>query len=363
MSVENMKAINVETDNKDTKNTDATIKENGQKVNKPMKGISQTHWRAAFYQSILGTDLEQFIANFAEVINNWEAGNSNKETTRLTKQLAQLPQINETCDLLVSDSVALLSKSAPLNEGQRAKTEAVLKQFMPWRKGPFTFFDIHIDTEWRSDWKWERVLPHINNLSGKRVLDVGCGSGYHLFRMYQEGAKSVIGIDPTTLFFFQFQVFKQYLPQLPIHFLPIGIEHMPITKAFDTVFSMGVLYHRPDPIKFLKELRAQLSENGQLVLETLVIEGDENTVLVPSDRYAQMRNVWFIPSVAALSLWLTRVGFKQVKCVDIDVTSIKEQRATQWMDSQSLVDFLDPHDHTKTIEGYPAPMRAVLIAQ
>lgn len=320
-------------------------------------------WRSAFYEFLLGTELEKYIGQFAHLINTWDASLNKKESTRLSKQLTQLPKINEALSLVVSDSVQLCSPKSRLSAAQLCKTEAVLKQFMPWRKGPFTFLDIEIDTEWHSDWKWDRVLPHIGSLTDQRVLDVGCGSGYHLFRMYQEGAKSVVGIDPTTLFFFQFHCFKQYLPQIPIHFLPIGIENMPITHAFDTVFSMGVLYHRPDPIKFLKELRMQLSPNGQLVLETLVIDGDQTTVLVPTDRYAQMRNVWFIPSVAALTLWLKRVGFTHVSCVDIDVTSIQEQRSTQWMENQSLLDFLDPHDHSKTIEGYPAPMRAVFIAK
>ena len=320
-------------------------------------------WQTDFYQSILGTKLEKHLAHFAEHLQSWENSQNKKEITRLTKQLEQLPIHTLPAQLSVSNAVEIGKGKALLDDGQKAKTKAVLKQFMPWRKGPFNFFDIAIDTEWRSDWKWERVLPHIGDLSGQRILDVGCGSGYHLFRMHDAKAKEVIGIDPTTLFFFQFHCFKQYQAELPIHFLPIGIEHMPNTQAFDTVFSMGVLYHRPDPIKFLRELKGQLNEHGQLVLETLVIEGDETAVLVPNDRYAQMRNVWFIPSVAALTLWLHRVGFKEVKCVDIDITSTQEQRATEWMQGQSLIDFLDPNDPTKTIEGYSAPMRAVIIAK
>jgi tRNA (mo5U34)-methyltransferase len=84
---------------------------------------------------------------------------------------------------------------------------------------------------------------------------------------------------------------------------------------------------------------------------------------VPTDRYAKMRNVWFIPSTAALTLWLERVGFKNVKVVNNDVTSLDEQRQTPWMETESLADFLDPNDKTKTIEGYPAPLRAILTAQ
>ncbi|PMC22346.1 tRNA 5-methoxyuridine(34)/uridine 5-oxyacetic acid(34) synthase CmoB, partial [Klebsiella aerogenes] len=44
---------------------------------------------------------------------------------------------------------------------------------------------------------------------------------------------------------------------------------------------MGVLYHRRSPLDHLWQLKDQLAPGGELVLETLVIEGDENTVLVP----------------------------------------------------------------------------------
>ena len=250
-----------------------------------------------------------------------------------------------------------------MNEGQKQRLEVLLRQLMPWRKGPFTLHGLTIDTEWRSDWKWDRVLPHISPLVLRTVLDVGCGSGYHLWRMKGEGADFVVGIDPSQLFYCQFEAIKHFNPDPTVHLLPVGIDDMPELKAFDTVFSMGVLYHRRSPIDFLAQLKQQLRPGGELVLETLVIEGDEQAVLVPTDRYAKMRNVWFIPSTAALLLWLQRVGFKEAKVVDLSVTCLDEQRKTDWMENESLIDFLDPTDHSKTIEGYPAPLRAVIVAK
>jgi tRNA (mo5U34)-methyltransferase len=78
----------------------------------------------------------------------------------------------------------------------------LLMQFTPWRKGPWHLFDVHIDTEWRSDWKWQRLKPHITPLAGRSVLDIGCGNGYHLFHMASEGASLALGIDPTRLFLY-----------------------------------------------------------------------------------------------------------------------------------------------------------------
>ena len=262
------------------------------------------------------------------------------------------------------DQSAVGVSGSPLSSQQAAALEDALRGLHPWRKGPFRLFDIEIDTEWRSDWKWDRVQPHLDTLTGKRVLDIGCGSGYHAWRMLGAGASEVIGIEPTPLFVLQFWALQRYIQAHGISVLPLGIEHIPPQlRAFDTVFSMGLLYHRRSPFDHLVQLRDCLIDTGELVLETLVVEGDENTVFVPPGRYARMGNVWCIPSPEALSKWLKKVGFKEVSIVDITVTTVDEQRQTSWMQFHSLSHFLDPNDPSKTIEGHPAPMRAILIAK
>jgi len=234
----------------------------------------------------------------------------------------------------------------------------------PWRKGPFELFGVHIDTEWRSDWKWERLQQRIDPLPGRRVLDVGCGSGYHCWRMLGDGATQVIGIDPTPLFVVQFWALQKYLQRDNIWVLPLGIEQVPPRlQAFDSVFSMGVLYHRRSPMDHLQELKDCLRPGGQLVLETLVIEGGPGDTLLPEGRYARMGNVWFLPSCDTLLSWLRKLGFVEPELVDVTVTSAQEQRSTQWMTFHSLADFLDPQDSSKSIEGYPAPRRAIVTAR
>lgn len=267
---------------------------------------------------------------------------------------------------LVPEQIELqqeLRLSGPSSAQQQQQLKQALQGLIPWRKGPFHLFDLHLDTEWRSDWKWDRVSPHLD-LQSKRILDVGCGNGYYMWRMLGAGAKSVVGVDPNWLFYCQFHALKKFMPQAPLWHLPFAFEQLPPKlEGFDTVFSMGVLYHRRSPIDHLLELKDCLLPGGELVLETLVIDGDDQQVLVPEDRYAQMRNVWFLPSVPALELWLRRAGMVDVRCVDISTTSIEEQRATEWMLYKSLQDFLQPDDHSKTIEGLPAPKRAVLTAR
>lgn len=250
-----------------------------------------------------------------------------------------------------------------LTARQRQVLEGQLKALHPWRKGPYQLFDIYIDTEWRSDWKWQRLQDHITPLVFRRVLDVGCGNGYHCWRMYAAGAKTVIGIDPMLLSVMQFQLIKKLHGTAPVYVLPLGMEDMPANlQCFDTVFSMGVLYHRRSPIDHLLELKDCLQPGGELVLETLVIDGGLGDTLLPEGRYAKMRNVWFLPSCDTLVSWLKRCGFINVRVVDVTVTSVTEQRSTAWMRFHSLQDFLDPQSPHLTVEGLPAPKRAIIVA-
>ena len=279
------------------------------------------------------------------------------------QHIEALPQIPAQRVELDRDCISALPRQALPAEMLR-DLETGLKQLHPWRKGPFNIHGVHIDTEWRSDWKWRRLQQAITPLNGRRVLDVGCGNGYHCWRMIGAGAELVIGIDPTQLYLAQFLAIGKFLgTQWPVHLLPLGIEDIPPElHAFDSVFSMGVLYHRRSPLDHLLELRGCLRRGGELVLETLVIEGPEGSTLLPSGRYAKMRNVWFIPSPETLAGWLLRCGFRDIRIVDVSFTTTEEQRATEWMRFESLADYLDPSDPSRTIEGYPAPRRAIVTA-
>ena len=268
------------------------------------------------------------------------------------------------------DHIQLNSKAvgfepaSPLSQDEFNTFSELLQQFHPWRKGPFSLAGVEIDTEWRSDLKWDRLEKKIQPLQDRLVLDVGCGNGYHCWRMAGLGARQVIGIDPFLLYIAQFAVLNHFLKIDAVDVLPLTLEDMPLQLPyFDTVFSMGVMSHRRSPMDHLVALREKLRSGGELVLETLVIDGGAGEVLVPEGRYAKMHNVWFLPSCLTLEGWLRRCGFTNVRTINMTRTTSEEQRRTDWMTFESLPDFLDPDDEMKTIEGYSAPTRAILLAE
>ncbi|KGE03933.1 tRNA 5-methoxyuridine(34)/uridine 5-oxyacetic acid(34) synthase CmoB [Pseudohaliea rubra] len=319
--------------------------------------------------------------NVAALAERWAGGPLAPWASLLREQVAEglsparhgdLPRWQAALDALpdIATATVHLDRSrvgadpvAPLAPATAEQLREALQGLHPWRKGPYELFGVHVDTEWRSDWKWDRLAGGLTSLAGRRVLDVGCGNGYHCWRMRGAGAMEVVGIDPSPLFVLQFQALQRYLRDEAVSVLPLPLEALPRPlPAFDTVFSMGVLYHRRSPLDHLLALRDCLRPGGELVLETLIIDGGAGMTLVPQGRYARMGNVWFLPTCATLLDWLAKVKFRDARVVDVSTTSTKEQRRTAWMRSQSLADFLDPKDPGLTIEGYPAPRRAVVVA-
>ena len=318
-----------------------------------------------FFDTISKTRLQKYFPFFEKKVceNIFDSGHGDLDLW--ISILKELPCIEP--DKIDFALPAITVKSDNVSVEIQQKIENLFRAFKLWRKGPYDIHGVYVDSEWRSDMKWERIRGHISSLEDKLVLDVGCGNGYHLWKMAEHNPQIVLGIDPTLLYVMQFFAIQHFIKNSSVGIFPFGVEQMPENiQLFDTVFCMGVFYHARSPFDLLYKLKDLMAMKGELILETLVVEGNEGYVLVPQKRYAQMTNVWFIPSVLTLEHWLARVGFKEIRCVDVNHTTSDEQRATDWIGNvetaKSFIDFLDPSDNTKTVEGYPAPMRAVFVA-
>ncbi len=308
--------------------------------------------------SLAGTKLESLLAftdsAFLEQLTHGDF-------PRWRQHLSKFPTIKVAdCDF---GKMVRFGRSDDIDDDSSGFLKQLLLDMVPWRKGPFEVLGIPIDTEWRSNLKWDRVRNQIDPLAGKTVLDVGSGNGYYGFRMLAHEPELVIGIDPHLAYVAQFWALKQFAPGLPLSVLPCALEQLaqPL-HAFDTVFSMGVIYHRRSPIDHLKQCHQCLAPGGQLVLETLYVDGPAGYSLIPDKKYARMSNVWFVPSIGTLEQWLLRCGFTNVEVIDESTTTSKEQRKTEWMPFASFEDAIDKLDSTKTIEGLPAPKRVVVLA-
>ncbi len=314
------------------------------------------------YQMLIEAKAEAWVELIPQQLRQAFELNSNGNAVNWQNSIDQLSVVTPSI-LDFSNSLVKIGGGDDIDSQHRELLIKQLKSFHPWRKGPYEIFGIHMDTEWRSDWKWDRLSEHIAPLTNRLVLDVGCGNGYHCWRMLGAGAKMVVGVDPLLLNVLQFHLIRKLVGEAPVYVLPVGLEQIPeSTRAFDTVFSMGVLYHRRSPIDHLLALKDCLLPGGELVLETLVIDGKKGEVLVPEGRYAKMRNVWFLPSCETLISWMQRCGFINCRVIDVNKTTIEEQRSTEWMNFHSLKDFLDQENPDLTNEGLPAPKRAIILA-
>jgi len=230
------------------------------------------------------------------------------------------------------------------------------KMLMPWRKGPFAIGETFIDSEWKSYIKYNLLRPHFN-LKDKRVADIGCNNGYYMFRMQEDKPKLLVGFDPSPLYKTQFDFINHFVKSDIVYEL-LGVEHLEFyEEKFDTIFCLGVLYHRSDPVAMLKSLYKGLDKKGEVILDTFYIDGEEEMALCPASSYSKIPNIYFVPTIKALKNWCLRAGFDGFEVLETSVTDASEQRKTQWIEGQSLEDFLDPNDSSKTVEGYPAPQR------
>jgi len=306
----------------------------------------------------LSKNLQNFIQRWIHFyMDNLETIQLERKKWMTWKNIAPLREMLKTLQIVetqvtYSDAFTLTCNNDLNRQALREKA----KMLMPWRKGPFDLFGVHIDTEWQSNIKYDLLKKHFD-IKGKSVADIGCNNGYYMFRMLEEKPKKLVGFDPSALCKTQFDFINHFVKSDIVYEL-LGVEHLSIySEKFDVIFCLGVLYHRSDPVAMLKQLSKGLEKGGEVILDTFMIDGDKPIALCPAESYSKIPNITFVPTIPALENWCRRAGFKYFEVLETSVTSSDEQRKTSWIEGQSLEDFLDPNDSSKTVEGYPAPKR------
>lgn len=272
----------------------------------------------------------------------------------LLQQVAHLRA--SSCDF--SADMVCIGTATDLSLDEQQTVHQVLRSLMPWRKGPFSVFGIEIDAEWRSERKWNRIIPELPDLTDKVIADIGCNNGYYMFRMASHRPAYILGFEPYVHHYYAFHTLNTFAHQKNLGVELLGIDHLPLfPESFDVIFCLGILYHRPSPIEALRDLHVALKPNGTLFIESQAIPGREPVALFPETTYAKVPGTWFVPTASCLHNWLTRTGFNKVRLFHDHAMSSAEQRRTSWMTFESYEDFIDNKNPALTVEGFPAPRR------
>lgn len=312
--------------------------------------------------------------NLQDIKNRNFLALNQENNKKILQAILELPQFE--CDVKFDDIIevkkkcqicdlSFLDRNLPQNFIQNFQNNdknfetqilKIAKMLKPWRKGPFKIFDTFIDSEWKSFIKFNILKPHLD-LDDKLIADIGCNNCYYLFKMSEFKTKKLVGFDPGIRTFLQFLFLEKFINS-KIFYELLGVEDLPFYKQkFDTIFCLGVIYHRSDPVKMLKELKISLNPQGEVFLDTMFLDMNGDFALVPKNRYSKISNIYFIPTISALQNWCEKAKFKNFEILATSKTDLNEQRKTEWIDGESLENFLDPNDKNFTIEGYPAPKR------
>ena len=108
------------------------------------------------------------------------------------------------------------------------------------------------ETGWASDW-----------LSGKWILDAGCGAGRFL-DISSRSACEVVGVDISNAVDAAAVTMRG---RSNVHLVQASIYELPFKAgAFDACYSIGVIQHTPDPPKAIKSLPRLLKKGGEIAL-------------------------------------------------------------------------------------------------
>ena len=146
----------------------------------------------------------------------------------------------------------------------------------------------------------ERIANWIGlpQYASKRVIEIGAGSG-HLSRILAQAAKSVVVFEPSR------GLRADMLPEANITLVNEPFSASKAGEVADLIVCRQVLEHIPDPLVFLREIKASLSDNGCFYLEVPCTEYIEEKASVldfhyPHVQYFYKSNLFALAAKAGL---------------------------------------------------------------
>lgn len=111
------------------------------------------------------------------------------------------------------------------------------------------------------------IFKIASNITGRQVLDAGCGNGYLARKLARQGAV-VTGLEPAEALY-SYCVEKEESDKLGITYIQSSIEDLNSTDKFDQIFVINVLMDVPDYFKSLKKCVSALKAGGELIISIL----------------------------------------------------------------------------------------------
>jgi 2-polyprenyl-3-methyl-5-hydroxy-6-metoxy-1,4-benzoquinol methylase len=158
---------------------------------------------------------------------------------------------------------------------------------------------------------WRHIAHELPDITGWRVLDIGCNAGYMAFASKQSGAGYVLGIDSnlgaSSSFIEQAEFCREVLG-LDVEFREESMFELEPDAPFDLVLFAGVLYHLEDYATALDKVASlAVPATGLIVLETAI--APVTRTLPGSAHYHGDTTTFFLPSVPVLLELVRERGF------------------------------------------------------
>lgn len=111
--------------------------------------------------------------------------------------------------------------------------------------------------------EWETLKGMLPDFKGKRMLDLGCGYGWHSIYAMENGASSVVGIDISQN---MLKVAKEKTHFSEVEYICGAIEDMDFKEeSFDIVLSSLVFHYIKDYKELIEKINKVLKPNGILI--------------------------------------------------------------------------------------------------
>ena len=112
----------------------------------------------------------------------------------------------------------------------------------------------------------DKVLAYIGDVRGKKILDIGAGTGYFSFKLAAKGAEVIAGdVDDRFQNYIKEKIEKENAPKVILRKLPYDNPALQ-KQEVDKVLIVNTYHHIEDRINYFGKVREGLRADGELLV-------------------------------------------------------------------------------------------------